>query len=68
MSKQTDIEQEARRDCQQFLKKKATQYRKLAISHMYTNVPRYNQLIREDRKFDLCADLICPTVSEVESK
>lgn len=58
MSKPTDIEQEARRDCQQFLKTKATQYRRLAISHMYTNVARYNQLIREARRFDLCADLI----------
>lgn len=68
MSKPKDIEQEARRDCQQFLKTKATQYRRLAISHMYTNVPRYNQLIREARRLDLCAELICPTVSEVESE
>lgn len=68
MSKQTDIEREARRDCQQFLKTKATQYRRQAMRHAYSNATRYNELVREARKFDLCAELICPTVSEVESK
>lgn len=58
MAKLTELEQEARRDCKEFLKTKATQYRRLAITHMYTNVARYNQLIREARRFDLSADLI----------
>ena len=68
MSKLSELELRAREEQRNFLKNKATQYRKLAISHMYTNVPRYNQLIREARKFDLCAELICSTVSEVESE
>lgn len=68
MTKPSELELRVREEQRDFLKTKATQYRKLAISHMYTNVPRYNQLIREDRKFDLCAELIYPTVSEVESK
>jgi len=68
MSKPSELELKVREEQRDFLKSKATQYRKLAISHMYTNVPRYNQLIREARRFDLCADLICPTVSEVESE
>ena len=58
MSKPSELELRVREEQRDFLKKKATQYRKLAISHMYTNVPRYNQLIREARRFDLCADLI----------
>ena len=58
MSKPSELELRVREEQRDFLKTKATQYRKLAISHMYTNVPRYNQLIREARKFDLCADLI----------
>lgn len=68
MSKPSELELRVREEQRDFLKSKATQYRKLAISHMYTNVSRYNQLIREARQFDLCAELICPTVSEVESK
>lgn len=68
MSKPSELELKVREEQRDFLKTKATQYRKLAISHMYTNVPRYNQLIREARRFDLCADLICPTVSEVENE
>ena len=68
MSRPSELELKVREEQRDFLKSKATQYRKLAISHMYTNVPRYNQLIREARRFDLCADLICPTVSEVESE
>lgn len=68
MPKPSELELRVREKQSGFLKSKATQYRKLAISHMYTNVPRYNQLIREARKFDLCAELICPTVSEVESE
>lgn len=68
MSKPSELELRVREEHRDFLKSKATQYRKLAISHMYTNVPRYNQLIREARKFDLCAELICPTVSEVEGE
>lgn len=58
MSKPSELELRVREEQRDFLKTKATQYRKLAISHMYTNVPRYNQLIREARRFDLCADLI----------
>lgn len=58
MSKPSELELRVREEQRDFLKTKATQYRKLAISHMYTNVPRYNQLIREARQFDLCADLI----------
>lgn len=58
MSKPSELELKVREEQRYFLKSKATQYRKLAISHMYTNVPRYNQLIREARRFDLCADLI----------
>nr|DAK20014.1 MAG TPA: hypothetical protein [Caudoviricetes sp.] len=58
MSKPSELELKVREEQRDFLKSKATQYRKLAISHMYTNVPRYNQLIREARRFDLCADLI----------
>lgn len=58
MSKPSELELRVREEKRDFLKSKATQYRKLAISHMYTNVPRYNQLIREARQFDLCADLI----------
>lgn len=68
MANPSELELRVREEQRDFLKSKATQYRKLAISHMYTNVPRYNQLIREARRFDLCADLICPTVSEVESE
>lgn len=68
MSKSSELELKVREERRDFLKSKATQYRKLAISHMYTSVPRYNQLIREARKFDLCAELICPTVSEVEGE
>lgn len=68
MSKPSELESKVREEQRNFLKSKATQYRKLAISHMYTNVPRYNQLIREARRFDLCAELIYPTVSEVESE
>lgn len=55
MSKPSELELKVREEQRDFLKTKATQYRKLAISHMYTNVPRYNQLIREARRFDLCA-------------
>lgn len=58
MSKPSELELRVREEQRDFLKSKAAQYRKLAISHMYTNVPRYNQLIREARQFDLCADLI----------
>lgn len=58
MSKPSELELRVREEQRDFLKTKATQYRKLAISHMYTNVPRYNQLVREARRFDLCADLI----------
>ena len=58
MPKPSELELKVREEQREFLKSKATQYRKLAISHMYTNVPRYNQLIREARRFDLCADLI----------
>lgn len=58
MSKPSELELKVREEQRDFLKSKATQYRKLAISHMYTNVPRYNQLIREARRFDLCANLI----------
>ena len=58
MPKPSELELRVREEQRDFLKSKATQYRKLAISHMYTNVPRYNQLIREARRFDLCADLI----------
>lgn len=58
MSKPSELELKVREEQRDFLKSKATQYRKLAISHMYTNVPRYNQLIREARRFDLCADLV----------
>ena len=68
MSKPSELELRFREEQRDFLKSKATQYRKLAISHMYTNVPRYNQLIREARRFDLGAELICPTVSEVKSE
>lgn len=68
MSKPSELELMVREEQRDFLKSKAAQYRKLALSHMYTNVPRYNQLIREARRFDLCAELICPTVSEEESK
>lgn len=68
MSKPSELESKVREEQRNFLKSKATQYRKLVISHMYTNVPRYNQLIREARRFDLCAELIYPTVSEVESE
>lgn len=68
MAKPSELELRVREEQRDFLKSKATQYRKLAISHMYTNVPRYNQLIREARKFDLCAELICQTVSEEESE
>ena len=65
MSKLSELELRVREEHRNFLKNKATQYRKLDISHMYTNVPRYNQLIREARKFDLCAELICPIVCVV---
>lgn len=58
MSKPSELELRVREEQREFLKSKATQYRRLAISHMYTNVARYNQLIREARRFDLCADLI----------
>lgn len=68
MSKPSELELRVREEQRDFLKSKAAQYRRQAMRHAYTNVPRYNQLIREARKFDLCAELICPTVSEVESK
>lgn len=62
------LEMKIRKEHRDFLKRKAQQYRRQAMKHAYSNVTRYNELVREARKFDLCAELICPTVSEVESK
>ena len=68
MSKPSELELRVREEQRDFLKTKATQYRRQAMRHAYSNATRYNQLIREARRFDLCAELICPTVSEVESE
>ena len=68
MSKPSELELRVREEQRDFLKSNATQYRRQAMRHAYSNATRYNELVREARKFDLCADLICPTVSEVESK
>lgn len=58
MTNQSPLEEQARKDCQNFLKQKALQYRRQATHHAYTNIQRYNELVREARTFDLCADLI----------
>jgi len=68
MSKPSELELRVLEEQREFLKYKAAQYRRQAMRHAYSNTTRYNELVREARKFDLCADLICPTVSEVESK
>ena len=68
MAKPSELELKVREEQRDCLKSKATQYRRQAMRHVYSNTTRYNELVREARKFDLCADLICPTVSEVESK
>lgn len=68
MPKPSELELRVREEQREFLKSKADQYRRQAMRHAYSDVTRYNELVREARKFDLCAELICPTVSEVESK
>lgn len=68
MSKPSELELSVREEQRDFLKRKATQYRRQAMRHAYSNATRYNELVREARKFDLCAELICPTVSEVENE
>lgn len=68
MPEPSELELRVREEQRDFLKTKATQYRRQAIRHAYSNATRYNELVREARKFDLCAELICPTVSEVESE
>lgn len=68
MGKPSELELKVREEQRDFLKAKATQYRRQAMRHAYSNATRYNELVREARKFDLCAELICPTVSEVESE
>lgn len=68
MSKPSELELKVREEQRDFLKSKATQYRRQAMRHAYSNATRYNELVREARKFDLCAELICPTVSEGESE
>lgn len=68
MAKPSELELRVREEQRDFLKTKATQYRRQAMRHAYSNATRYNELVREARKFDLCAELICPKVSEVESE
>ena len=68
MGKPSELELKVREEQRDFLKAKATQYRRQAMRHAYSNATRYNELVREARKFDLCAELICPTVGEVKSK
>lgn len=68
MSKPSELELRVREEQRDFLKSNATQYRRQAMRHAYSNATRYNELVREARKFDLCAELICPTVSEVDGE
>lgn len=52
------LETKVRKEHQDFLKKKALQYRRQAMKHVYDNPKRYNELVYEARQFDLCAGLI----------
>lgn len=52
------LEMKIRKEHRDFLKRKAQQYRRQAMKHVYDNPKRYNELVYEARQFDLCAGLI----------